>query len=94
MGFWTRALCITSLGYRVSSDVRDNHRVRLKIWDERNKPLHLHSKQGVTTECVEAVGEDFGPKIMEVKCNRVMGFRCLATVSGDDLTGTVSICQM
>ena len=68
MGFWTRALCITSLSYRVSSDFRDNHRVRLKIWGERNKPLHLHSnKCGVTAEYIEMVGADSGLKVIETK---------------------------
>ena len=68
MGFWTWALCITSLSYKVSSDFRDKYRVRLKIWGERNKPLHLYSnKCGVKAEYIETVGEDFGLKVMETK---------------------------
>ena len=72
IGFWTWAVCITSVGFR------HNHMVRLKIWGERNKPLHLQrNKCGFTAEYIETVGEDFGLKLMEPKYHTAR-FRCLS----------------
>ena len=88
MGFWTWAVCITSLSSKGNAGFRDNHRVRLKIWGERKELLHLHSnKCGFTAEYTETVGEEFGLKLMEPKYHTAR-FRCLSTRKwGGVLTG-------